>query len=213
MYHLVFRNAKHSQNPYYLARKTRLSSTHNQFQLDTIRGSIKSRWDLHGFGTLETQRLIWRVEEQQANNNSYMIHSHMQGHIITVDSATDVMWFRLNYENVAKNGCKLTEIYRDLDLDYIKKESTKINDLSTIAKTWSHMSSQMNNSMDWLNRYAAGYLLESEKLLSKTVETVQSQMERLKYQQETLNKKHYDALQIATKEFLEYVASKKSVIG
>jgi hypothetical protein len=50
----------------------------------------------------------------------------MNGHIIEVEETTSVLWFRLNDTNVSKNRCKLVEIYKDLDLQFIEQETYRI---------------------------------------------------------------------------------------
>lgn len=119
MYHLIFSSSKHKKSTNYWSRssyRVNRASTHNQFELDTIRGSMKSRWSLHGAGEKTFQRLLWQVEERaNVEVPPGLLHKYMNGHIVTVDTAVDMMWFRLNHENVSKNGCKMVEIYRDLD--------------------------------------------------------------------------------------------------
>jgi len=125
MYHLVFHYPdKHLAPRSYYGARRRIdrASTHNQLELDTIRGSIKSRWTVTGFGNTAFQKSIWDVESRinLAPPNGYL-YTHMCGHIITVETPADAMWFRLNHENVSKNGCRLIEMYRDLDVKEIER--------------------------------------------------------------------------------------------
>jgi hypothetical protein len=133
MYHIVFNSPRHKPQPVYARAKTRLNSTHNQFELDTIRGSIKSRWELHPYGELAMQKNIWNIVNRAFPEN-YQWNATpraplMNGHIITVDAVADVMWFRLNHEHVTKNGCKMIEIYRDLDESHILKLSNAADEI------------------------------------------------------------------------------------
>jgi len=123
MFYLIFEyKPKHQKAAYSMWRSPKpinRSSTHNQLELDVIRKSIKSRWACAGFGTADYQKKIWEVEDilygkDTAKDNR--LHHFMNGHIITVDEVQDVVWFRLNFENVSKNGCRLIEIYQDMDL-------------------------------------------------------------------------------------------------
>jgi len=129
MFHLVFQNHKHRSNPYYLNRNTNRASTHNQFELDTIRASLKSRWEVTGFGKTDFQTKIWDIESivDSMNSNPHKyIREYFHGHIITVDSSADAIWFRLNHENVSKNGNKLVEVYADIDVEYITSLTTAL---------------------------------------------------------------------------------------
>ena len=157
MYHMIFHSSKHKKTNSYWGRSSRSinrSSTHNQFELDTIRGSMKSRWELHGAGELASQKAIWQVEERQ-----YMeaptghLHKYMNGHIITVETATDAMWFRLNHENVSKNGCKMIEMYRDLDEERIQTECRAIIVKADEINSRVHVNSYLTQARNSVNRF------------------------------------------------------------
>lgn len=166
MYHIVFKSPRHEPRPQYQTVRQKLDSVHNQFELDTIRGSIKSRWALEPFGTLLIQRRVWDIFKKSDDKQIpyYQIPPEipMNGHIITVEKTADVIWFRMNHEHVAKNGCKMTHIYRDLDESVISdmhlKMTTTSHESTEIAKAMSNISYSVSQFQSLLgNNFVAGY--------------------------------------------------------
>lgn len=172
MYHLVFQSPRHFQESgFYYGRRRKTaskSSTHNQLELDTIRGSIKSRWQVLGFGDSPWQSALWKAEtdlEMKAPN--LQLHTYANGHIIEVEAASDMMWFRLNYENVSKNGCKLTTIFKDLDLDFIRERCKEIAQISQVANKRIQTNYYLSNAKNNLNRYFEQPEVQTEELAAQ----------------------------------------------
>lgn len=154
MYHIVFNSPRHRQTSYYVRNKTNKSSTFNQFELETIRASIKSRWALHGYGHLDVQKHIWNVEDKAFPNNASSPSRQLNGHIITVETPADVIWFRMNAEHVAKHGCKMTEIYKDLDLDLIQDISTQVSALKAKQEAQTYAVQYTGNAYYSMSRFS-----------------------------------------------------------
>lgn len=213
MFHLVFRGPKHLTNPHYMPRKTNRGSTHNQFELDTIRASIKSRWELHGFGTLELQKSVWSVDEKKHTNSTYSyIHKYMQGHIITVEAAADVMWFRLNYENVSKNGCKLTEIYKDLDTTELNAQAKYIETLHTIYNYWYQAGHNLNTSRYPLERYQSSDVVQKQEKLVNKITSLISSIDEAREMHDVQLKLSQKTFETEAKKFLSVIESKRTLI-
>lgn len=157
MFHMIFESPRHYQDIYAYRRRSRgpmKSSTHNQLELETIRGSIKGRWDVQGFGSAAFQSKVWSVESSMAMTApERRLHTHLNGHIITVEAAADAIWFRLNHEHVSKNGCKLVAIYKDLDTEWIINKANEANKFFTAANNRRNLDWNMSNAESSLRKY------------------------------------------------------------
>ncbi|MNK60495.1 hypothetical protein D3C87_796290 [compost metagenome] len=215
MYHLVFHSRKHQPSTYYYRQpKINRSSTHNQFELDTIRSAIKTRWTLTGFGKTDFQTALWDMEDKLSiTAPPGHLHTHMNGHIITVEGSADVIWFRLNHENVSKNKCVLHEIYRDLDADYVNTRYAEFMEINNRLSTRYSLNGQLTQAMYALDRFAGNSVtIETTSIGERSIEAVRNLKEVLKENQGLVDKERTDCRAIATEVF-EYVKSKRTNVG
>lgn len=218
MYHLVFQSdSKHKQKALSYYRRSKASnpsSTHNQFELETIRGSIKSRWELFGAGDLPFQRRVWDIEGSslvKAPNSQ--LHTYFNGHIITLENPADAMWFRLNFENVTKNGCRLVEMYKDLDTD----EIIRLADVAT--EKW-QVHQQLQNDRRYLTNtaYQIGCVraesvyLQHEKL-ADIIGNIRRLTDDMQDQIATVTDRVYADYAGAAEELFDYICKHRTVIA
>jgi hypothetical protein len=216
MFHIVFHTPKkHGPGTVsYYRRRSAIdrSSTYNQLELDVIRKAIKTRWEVHGFGTQRYQQSIWDLETRAGKSSPPgHLHHYMNGHIITVETAPDVMWFRLNHENVSKNRCKMIEIYRDLDFDWIDKEKEKFNKLHAIVTGRQQMISQLTNAEYNIKKTidsATGSGIQLDDMFLE----INGQFDKCvqKYKKELAREK--DRMDKQSKKIFDYLESKRTVI-
>lgn len=134
LYHMVFFNpSRHKKGYDYYNSKTqsRRRSTHNQFDLDLVRKSLRDTWTLSGFGSDAIQSAVWDFEHAIGNSVTVgnPLHKYLNGHIITVNDTERALWFRLNHENVGKYGVVMTHMYVDLDQSEIQKYTDEMKQL------------------------------------------------------------------------------------
>lgn len=215
MYHLIFHSRKHQPSAYYYRQpKVNRASTHNQFELDTIRGSIKSRWELHGFGNEDFQKAIWIMEERMDIKAPPLhLHKNMNGHIITVENSADAIWFRLNHENVSKNKCKLIEMYKDLDIEFIRSEYKRFDAAYQELTARTSLGSTLNQSVYNLQKFATHSIIENTHQLNSDAVYLHSRLRTL-YDDHTkvMDDLRKDCREIAQKVF-DHLDEKRTSIG
>lgn len=215
MYHLVFHSRKHQPSGYYYRQpKINRSSTHNQFELDTIRSALKSRWTLTGFGKSDFQTALWDMEDKvNITAPPGHLHTHMNGHIISVEGSADVIWFRLNHENVSKNKCVLHEIYRDLDVEFV---NARYQDFMSVHNTMTvryNMNSQLSQAMYALDRFNGSSVTKgTETIAARTEFAINDLKAILKENQGSVDAERLECKAIAT-EIFEYVKSKRTNVS
>lgn len=216
MFHIVFYTPKkHSPSVNYYGRRRHAidrSSTYNQLELDVIRKAIKTRWEVYGFGTRSFQTSIWDLETKAGKiPPAGHIHSYMNGHIITVETAPDVMWFRLNHENVSKNRCQMIEIYRDLDFDWIEKEKVKFMELYTEFHTRNSVMNGINNAQYHLRKV---YKEANEKEVKLTDDflSVNSLFDNCQEEFKKIVIKDKERMDRQSKKIFDYIEGKRTVI-
>ncbi len=215
MYHLIFHSKKHQPSTYYYRQpKINRGSTHNQFELDTIRGSIKSRWELHGFGTQSFQQAIWLMEERLDIKPPPMhLHKNMNGHIITVENAADAIWFRLNHENVSKNKCSLIEIYKDLDTDFINSQYSKFAVQHKELTDRTNLHSTLNNSNWQLERFVKNSYIEMTTTLIDDAKRLLGNSQRLIADHEAIIENARKQCRDIAQTVFDHIAEKRTSIS
>lgn len=215
MYHLIFHSKKHQPSGYYYRQpKVNRSSTHNQFELDTIRSAIKSRWTLTGWGKTEFQTALWDMEEKlNMTAPPGHLRTHMNGHIITVENSADVIWFRLNHENVSKNKCKLHAIYRDLDVDFILRQHQTFKTIYDRCQHRYNLNSYMNQAMYQLDRFISHDVTKGTPEISLSSVKAVAELKQVQKDNGALHLQDQEAYTKLAKETFEYLKTKQTNVG
>lgn len=143
MFIFVYQNFKHDL-PSWDYRRVNLESTRGQFDLPTLKRSLKDRFTLHGYGTHPLHQLAEKLGV------------YIPGHFVTIKDPKIAVWLKLNYDNISRadpyygKTLKYLGGYKDIEDEAITKMTEVVDKIYTdlsIARTeyqrWRHLANQV----------------------------------------------------------------------
>lgn len=103
-------NAKRHRQSIYGRQRLCEHAINGDFDLEHIKGSMKSKYKIWGGGTHPIQQLL----------KKYDMHELMRGHLVEVNDKTLAVWMKLNYDLIGKPGTEYRGMFTDLDINEIQ---------------------------------------------------------------------------------------------